>query len=64
MRFSFVFLFVLITVVFFSSESEASEELEENFSITINPENDLQILSSIYDLSINEEASASVTFSY
>tara|TARA_B100000029_G_scaffold348578_1_gene340977 strand:- start:1658 stop:2743 length:1086 start_codon:yes stop_codon:yes gene_type:complete len=37
MRFSFVFLFVLITVVFFSSESEASEELEENFSITINP---------------------------
>ena len=33
MRFSIVFVFALITVVFLSSESEA----EENFTITINP---------------------------
>ena len=33
MRFSFVFLFALISVVFLSSESEA----EENFSVTLNP---------------------------
>ena len=37
MRFSFVFIFFLITVVFFSSESEASEELEENFTISLDP---------------------------
>ena len=37
MRFSFVFIFVLISVVFFSSESEASEELEENFTISLDP---------------------------
>ncbi len=37
MRFSLFFIFVLLSVVFLSSESEAREELEENFSITINP---------------------------
>ena len=37
MRFSLFFIFVLLSVVFLSSESEAREEIEENFSITINP---------------------------
>ena len=37
MRFSLVFVFSLIAVIFLSSESEAREEIEENFSITINP---------------------------
>ena len=37
MRFSLFFMFVLLSVVFLSSESEAREELEENFTISLDP---------------------------